>query len=95
MLLLRGTSPTVSIVRVGNCDVWTSGVQTPFNILHTYMDTVIIHIYTIKELPNWDICNTYVINSGSPLLNETIVARGAYCMHGTFEQCLYRLRHLL
>lgn len=95
MLLLHGDSQTVSIVRLGNRDVWTSGIRTPFRILHTYMDTVILHIYSEEDLPDWDLTGVYVINSGSPFLHETIVARGAYCVHGTFEQGLIRLRHLV
>ena len=95
MLLLHGDSQTVSIVRLGNREVWTSGIRTPFRILHTYMDTVILHVYSEEDLPDWDLTGVYVINSGSPFLHETIVARGAYCVHGTFEQGLIRLRHLV
>jgi len=95
MLLLHGDNQTVSIVRLGNRDVWTSCIRTPFQILHTYMYTVILHVYSEEDLPDWDLTGVYVINSGSPFLHETIVARGAYCVHGTFEQGLIRLRHLL
>ncbi len=95
MLILHGSSPTVSITRLGDRDVWTSGIQTPFRILHTYMDTVILHVYSEKELPHWDLHGVYVINSGSMMLNETIVNRGAYCLQCSFHQGLIRLRDLL
>ena len=95
MLILHGSSPTVSIIRVNHKDVWTSGIKTPFRILHTYMDTVILHVYAEKELPTWDLRGVYVINSGSPMLNETIVNRGAYCLQCSFHQGLFRLRDLL
>lgn len=95
MLLLHGDSQTVSTVRLGDRDVWTSGIHTPFRILHTYMDTVILHVHGEEDLPDWDLTGVYVINSGSPFLNETIVTRGAYCVHGSFEQGLIRLRDLV
>ena len=93
MLILYGNRSIVSVVRFGHRDVWTSGLSTPHHILQTYMDVVILHVE--DQLPSWDIRGMYVINSGSVLLNETIVERGAYCINDTFEQGLYRLRHLV
>ena len=93
MLILHGDSPIVSVVRFGDRDVWTSGLSTPHHILQTYMNVVIVHVE--NELPAWDIRGMYVINSGSVLMNETIVNRGAYCVNGSFEHGLYRLRHLV
>ena len=95
MLLLYGNNETVSIVRLGDRDIWSSGIHTPFRILRTYMDTVILHVKTFEDLPEWDLTGVYVINSGSPFLNEVIVDRGAFCVFATFEQGLIRLRHLL
>ena len=93
MLILHGDRSIVSVVRFGNKDVWISGISTPHHILQTYMDVVIVHVH--DELPAWDIRGMYVINSGSVLLNETIVERGAYCINDSFEQGLYRLRHIV
>ena len=95
MLVLRGESTTVTLVRYEDQDVWFSGVRTPYGVLHTYMDTVVLHVRGADDVPAWDLRGVYVINSGDRWLNETLVARGAYCLHGTFEQGMWRLRTLL
>ena len=95
MRLLYGNCGTVSIVRLGDRDIWCSGIHTPFRILQTYMDIVILHVKTFEDLPTWDLTGVYVINSGSPFLNEVIVDRGAFCLNAPFEQGLIRLRQLL
>lgn len=93
MLLLTGLDPTVKCIRVGDHQVWTSGVFTPYNVLHTYMDRVIMHAE--DKLPDWDIRGVYVINDTSLRLREEAVSRGAFCIHASLEQGLYRLRDLL
>ena len=93
MLLLTGTNPTVQSILIDNRQVWTSGVFTPYNVLHTYMDRVILH--ATDKLPDWDLHGVYVIVDGNPLLREEAVARGAFCISASLEQGLYRLRDLL
>lgn len=96
MLLLHGDTKTVTCTRYGHQEVWMSGVGTAYNILKPYMHPTIVHIRNEHDLEGitWDLSGTYVINSGDRSMTARIVHRGAFCIHDTFDQGLYRLRHI-
>lgn len=96
MLILYGNATHVSCTQYGEHEVWTSGLNTKFNVLKPYMERTIVHIRSSQDLDKitWSLKGVYVINSGPWALAQRVADNGGFCIQDSFVQGLYRLRNI-
>ena len=74
--------------------VWTTGLQTPRNVVQAYMDECIMVVSKVEDLI-WNMSGIYVVNEGGTDVAEEAVLRGAYCLNCSMEEGLWRLRDII
>jgi len=71
--------------------VWTTGLQTEWDIIRTYMGSCIMVVNSVDHL-KWNMKGIYVINEGGPDVSEEVVLRGGWCINCPMREGLWRLR---
>lgn len=95
MILVQGNSSIVTRCLWNGVQIWTTGLNTPDEIVDTYAsDLCIVVVSKIEHLRN-DMKGMYVINEGSYDVCEEAVLRGALCLNCNMKEGLWKLRHLL
>jgi len=93
MIVVYGNSPYVTTAHINGVRVWTTGCQTKWDIIRTYMGVCILVAHNEKDLPS-DLTGVYVINEGSRAVGAEAVARGGYCLNCNMKEGLWRLKEL-
>lgn len=94
MIIVYGASQIVTRTTWNGKYVWTTGLQTPWQIIQTYMDVCIMVVSEIEDLKS-DMRGVYVINEGGYAVSEEAVLRGAYCLNCSMVEGLWRLRDII
>ena len=97
MIVLQGTNSTVELRHWNNHRVWTTGVQTQWAIVQTYIQSgtpgIILVTNNLADLRS-DMTDIYTITTDH-WVHAAVVARGGYCLRCSFEEGLWRLQSLL
>ena len=94
MIVVYGASPSVTRTTWNGINVWTTGLQTPWEIVRTYSDTCVMVVSEVEHLKD-DMTGMYVINEGGYDVAEEAVLRGAYCFNCKMIEGLWKLRKLI
>ena len=94
MIIIYGDSTVVTTAYYNGVRVWTTGLQTPRNVVQAYMDECIMVVSKVEDLI-WNMSGIYVVNEGGTDVAEEAVLRGAYCLNCSMEEGLWRLRDII
>ena len=94
MILVYGKAKSVTRTRWNGVPIWTTGLNTPWQIMRTYTDVCVFVVSKIEDLRD-DMRGFYVINEGDCTVSEEAVLRGAFCMNCEMKTGLWRLRNLI
>ena len=94
MLSVYGDSKTVHLTKSNGVQVWTTGLKTPRNVLHTYQTTCILVVNNIDDL-FMDLTGVYVINEGGWDITEEAILRGGTCLNCGMAEGLWHLRDVI
>lgn len=93
MIIIYGDSSSVSNETWNGKRVWTTGLQTEWEVVRTYMGVCIMVVSDIEHLRQ-DMAGIYVINEGGADVCEEVVLRGGWCLNCKMREGLWRLRDL-
>ena len=94
MIIVYGASESVTRTKWNSKFVWVAGLNTPWEVVQTYMDICILVVDEVDALPA-DLTGVYVINEGGFKVAEEAVLRGAYVLNCSMKEGLWRLRDII
>ena len=93
MIIIYGNSNSVSNVKWNGKSVWTTGLNTEWEVVKTYMGLCIMVVSAVEHLRE-DMRGIYVVNEGGADVSEEAVLRGGWCLNCSMREGLWRLRDL-
>ena len=93
MIVLLGVDNRVRLASWNGRRVWIAGVGTPWSIVKTYADQVIMVTDSPTDLLH-DMTDMYVITNNHSVVADTVV-RGGFCMKCSFHEGLWRLQDII
>jgi len=94
MIVLHGDSPVVSTMWWQGKKIWTTGLNTEWDVVQTYADVCIMVVSDMAHL-RWDLTDIYVVNTGNRHVAEEAVLRGGYCINCTMMEGLWQLGDII
>ena len=94
MIIVYGASESVTRTKWNGKYVWTAGLNTPWEVIQTYMDVCILVVSEVENLQP-DLTGIYVINEGGYKVAEEAVLRDAYVLNCSMKEGLWRLRDII
>lgn len=94
MIIVYGASESVTRSKWNGKYVWVAGLNTPWEVIQTYMDICILVVDEVEDLQE-NLSGVYVINEGGYKVSEEAVLRGAYVLNCKMKEGLWKLRDII
>jgi hypothetical protein len=95
MIVVYGASENVTRTKWNGKFVWVAGLNTPWEVVRTYMDICILVVDDVYALPAENLTGVYIINEGGVNVAIEAVCRGAYVLNCSMKEGLWRLRDII